>query len=475
MQQELDGAVRSAAVEGAFYPANPATLAAEVGEFLRIAEARLGAAPRPGDDERPAPVALIAPHAGYVYSGAIAAKAYAQLAAASDQYRRVVIIGPAHRVAFRGIAVSSAGAFATPLGDVEQDQAAIERILDLPQVHVRDEAHVQEHSIEVHLPFLQTALAQFKIVALVAGQASESEVAQVLEMLTDGPETLLVISTDLSHYLDYDTARRTDGATVEAIAALAGERIGDHDACGRVAVKGLLRLARGRGLHAELLDVRNSGDTAGSKDRVVGYASFVFTPRPAATLSADERHTLLAVAEESVSHGLDHGTALDVVATDYAPPLSRAGASFITLSHGKRLRGCIGSLAARRPLVTDVALNAHASAFADPRFPALGRDETQTLTLGISVLSDPVAFPVQSEAELLAALRPGTDGLILRDGVHRATFLPQVWEQLGEPKRFLAHLMRKVKLADGHWSDTIRFWRYTTESFSRPFGGGGST
>ena len=467
MQQKPDSNIRQPAVAGAFYPADPAVLADDVGEFLRAAEARLG------KGERPAPVALIAPHAGYVYSGAIAANAYAQLAGAAGRYRRVVIIGPAHRVAVRGIAVSSARAFATPLGDVKQDLAAIKCILELPQVHVLDQAHAQEHSIEVHLPFLQAALADFKVVALVAGQATESEVAQVLDLLADGPETLLVISTDLSHYLDYATARRTDGDTVAAIAALAGDRIGDHDACGRVGVKGMLRLARDRGLKAKLLDVRNSGDTAGSKDRVVGYASFVFTRGPAAGLSDDVRETLLTIAEGSVLHGLDHGKALDVTAATYAPSLSSAGAAFITLSHGERLRGCIGSLTAHRPLVSDVALNAYGSAFADPRFPALGHDETQGLTLGISVLSDAKPFAVKSETELLAGLRPGIDGLILRDGAHRATFLPQVWEQLSEPKTFLAHLKRKAKLANDHWSDTLRFWRYTTESFSRPFGGSG--
>jgi AmmeMemoRadiSam system protein B/AmmeMemoRadiSam system protein A len=463
MQQ---GLVRPPAVAGAFYPANPATLAADVAEFLKAAETRL---PR---GKRAAPAALIAPHAGYIYSGAIAADAYARLAHRASEYRRVVIIGPAHRVAFRGIAVSSARAFATPLGEVEQDQAAIKRILDLPLVHVHDEAHAQEHSIEVHLPFLQSVLTQFKIVALVAGQTADDDVAQVLERLADGPGTLLVVSTDLSHYLDYATAQRTDAATVEAIAALAGDRIGDHDACGRAGVKGLLRLARDRGLEAELLDVRNSGDTAGTKDRVVGYASFVFTPSPSA-LTEDVRAVLLTIAEDSVGHGLDHGKALSVAATDYAPPLSRAGASFITLSHGKRLRGCIGSLAAQRPLITDVALNAYASAFSDPRFAKLGRDELQGLDLGISVLSDPAPIEVQSEDELLAGLRPGIDGLILRDGSHRATFLPQVWDQLGEPKTFLSHLKRKAKLAEDHWSDSMRFWRYTTESFSRPFGGSG--
>ena len=262
--------IRRPAVAGTFYPAEAAALAAQVDGLLRGAKG--GAGPESRDL-----VALIAPHAGYAYSGPVAASAYARLARRQPSFRKVVLIGPDHHVGFGGLAASSARAFETPLGLVPQYRAGVNRALALPQVKILDDAHAREHSLEVHLPFLQKVLGDFEVVALVAGQASTEEVSQVFDVLLDNDETLLVVSTDLSHYLDYETAGRTDAATVEAICALKQDGVGDRDACGRVPVRGLMRWARQRGLHAEALDVRNSGDTAGDKSRVVGYASVIFT------------------------------------------------------------------------------------------------------------------------------------------------------------------------------------------------------
>jgi hypothetical protein len=188
---------------------------------------------------------------------------------------RVVLLGPAHRVAFRGLAASSATAFRTPLGDIPLDAAALESLRALPQVRVLDQAHALEHSLEVQLPFLQTVLKDFALVPLVVGDATYAEVAEVLEKLWGGAETLIVISSDLSHYHDYATAQRMDTATSQAIAALQPERIDYENACGRTPVGGLLTAARAHGLHAEIVDLRNSGDTAGPRDQVVGYGAYV--------------------------------------------------------------------------------------------------------------------------------------------------------------------------------------------------------
>ena len=187
----------------------------------------------------------------------------------------MVLLGPCHRVPVRGLAVSGADAFATPLGNVPVDKEAAKRILDLPQVQVFDATHEQEHSLEVHLPFLQVVLKEFAIVPLVVGNASDDEVAQVIERLWGGPETLIVVSTDLSHYLDYDAARRMDTATCRAIEKLDAGGIGREQACGRIPVKGLLALAKRRRLKIATVDLRNSGDTAGTRDRVVGYGSWL--------------------------------------------------------------------------------------------------------------------------------------------------------------------------------------------------------
>ncbi|EGV16590.1 AmmeMemoRadiSam system protein B [Thiocapsa marina] len=256
---------RRPAVAGLFYPGDPRELKHMVDGYLAEAPAR----------DTP-PKALIAPHAGYIYSGSIAASAYATLLPAHAAITRVVLLGPAHRVPVRGLATSSAECFDTPLGSVDLDRAAIDSALALPQVRIMDEAHAQEHSLEVQLPFLQEALDRFTLVPFVVGDTSPAEVAEVLDLLWGGPETLIVVSSDLSHYYDYATAKRLDTATSTAIEALEPQDIHYEQACGRIPVNGLLELARRRGLHARTLDLRNSGDTAGPRDQVVGYGAYVF-------------------------------------------------------------------------------------------------------------------------------------------------------------------------------------------------------
>jgi AmmeMemoRadiSam system protein B len=233
-----------------------------------------GCVPAPRGRE-PVPKALIVPHAGYEYSGPVAGSAYARIAPAHGSITRVVLMGPSHRVAFHGLALPSASHFATPLGTVPVDQESIARALALPQVSVMDEAHGREHSLEVHLPFLQVALGPFQLVPIVAGEAAAEEVGAVFETLWGGPETLIVASSDLSHYHDYSTAQQLDARTSTAIEALRGDVIRDEDACGSVPIRGLLWVAKRRGLRARILDLRNSGDTAGPRDSVVGYGAYV--------------------------------------------------------------------------------------------------------------------------------------------------------------------------------------------------------
>ena len=268
MEADRPPRIRSPAVAGTFYPAQPGELHEAVGRYL----ARAAASTR---SDASHPKALIVPHAGYIHSGPVAASAYARLAQAGDTVKRVVLIGPAHYLAIRGVAAIGADAFATPLGEVPVDRGAIAGLGDLPQVAVRDDAHRREHCLEVQLPFLQMVLAQFAIVPLLVGAAGDDEVRQVIDRLWGGPETLILISSDLSHYHDYATARGLDAATAAAIEALAPERIGDQQACGRIPIAGLLLSARARGLRAVTADLRNSGDTVGPHGEVVGYGAFL--------------------------------------------------------------------------------------------------------------------------------------------------------------------------------------------------------
>lgn len=257
--------IRPPAVAGLFYPAATAELAQTVNALLAAAPAERGAAPK----------AIIAPHAGYIYSGPTAARAYALLRPLRAQIRRVVLLGPTHRVAVRGLALPDTQIFRTPLGDVPLDAAAITELRALPQIVVSGAAHAHEHSLEVHLPFLQTVLADFKLVPLAVGDVSPAAVAQVLRLLWGGDETLIVISSDLSHFHRYADAQALDRATAEAILELRSDL--DHaQACGATPVCGLTLLARELGLQTELIDLCNSGDTCGDRDRVVGYASFAF-------------------------------------------------------------------------------------------------------------------------------------------------------------------------------------------------------
>ena len=257
--------VRHPACAGRFYPADPDELRGDIHHYLAEVNA----------PEGPAPKAIIAPHAGYIYSGPIAASAYARLARARKTVRRVVLIGPSHYADFPGLAATSADAFATPLGEVPVDAEALECARSLSQVSFSEEAHRPEHSLEVHLPFLQAVLEEFTIVPLLVCEASEQAIGQVLRLLWGGPETCVVVSSDLSHYHSYKAARELDGATAQAIVALRGEELDGHQACGYQPIRGLLWTARRENLRCQSIDLRNSGDTAGSRDRVVGYGAFV--------------------------------------------------------------------------------------------------------------------------------------------------------------------------------------------------------
>jgi AmmeMemoRadiSam system protein B len=257
---------RPAAMAGSFYPGESTALAAEVASYLADTQ---------GSPGRP-PKAIIAPHAGYMYSGAIAGSIYARLAPLQGRIERVVLAGPAHRVYPTGAAVPSVEAFASPLGEIALDLAALTRLRALPFVEVNDAAHAREHSLEVHLPFLQSVLGRFSLVPVVVGDASPDDMALLFDTAWGGPETLVVVSSDLSHYLPYESARGRDRDTARAIVELQATLVPD-EACGAAPINGLLRAARRRGMAAELVDLRNSGDTAGDRSRVVGYGAFAFT------------------------------------------------------------------------------------------------------------------------------------------------------------------------------------------------------
>jgi len=257
--------IRTPAVAGQFYSASAGELRATVATLLAEAQ----------DRETPAPKALIVPHAGYVYSGPVAANAYALLQPYRDRYQRVILLGPCHRTPVHGLALSSADVYRMPMGDVPLDKIAIAS-LDIPGVQIFDESHKHEHSLEVHLPFLQAVLGDFTVVPIVVGDASPELVSQLLDALWGGPETLLVVSSDLSHYLKYDEARAIDAVTCQAIEEFDAGQINHDMACGATPVAGLLIAAKRRGMQVTTLDLRNSADTTGDRGFVVGYGAWMF-------------------------------------------------------------------------------------------------------------------------------------------------------------------------------------------------------
>ena len=551
-------------------------------------------APPPERSARLWPKAIIVPHAGYVYSGTTAALAYALLAPGRGTIRRAVIVGPTHRVAVRGVACATYDAFRTPLGVVPVDVASECRALGLvspsrnaaatlpdaggrdvpaavpplrsgmtaapgaPALIVNDPTHAQEHAVEVQIPFLQRVLGDIEIVPLNAGLATSRQVGDVLRAFWGGPETVIVISSDLSHYHRERIARHIDDETIRRITAL-DYPIDPDLACGAYPINGILDvIARGvarsssrdssaavvkrtatgtvssaadsvpvlrsgasdTALRLEFLGCSTSGDDgvvalAGQKrpamadpdDRVVGYAAWAVWEEsagaPAVPPSVEQGATspssgeivedgagprmaescgdvLLDLARASLRAHLGlpvRRTPADIVAAH--PWLNEPGASFVTLNEHGDLRGCIGTLEAYRPLGRDVAEHAVDAAARDPRFPPVTPDEYPSLDIEVSVLSEPepimvvpaggAAHPVRSRVELERALRPDEDGLVIEDrsGRYRATFLPQVWEDLPDPHRFVAHLLVKAGLpASTDWRDgEIRCSHYAVTAY----------
>jgi AmmeMemoRadiSam system protein B/AmmeMemoRadiSam system protein A len=444
--------IRPPAVAGSFYPGDVGVLRDDLASCL-------AATPEPGLAETAGLLkALIVPHAGYIYSGGTAGHAYALLAPLAGRIRRVVLLGPCHRVSVRGLAAPTVQAFATPLGSIPLDRGAIDALADLPQVVASDAAHAQEHSLEVQLPFLQTVLGPFELVPLVVGQTGAAEVAQVLDRLWGGPETLIVISSDLSHFHTYGEARKIDHATATQILAM--EQLTSFEqACGALPINGLIAVARRRGLTIKRVAQCNSGDTAGDKARVVGYAAFALYEPEAA--SADIGPVLLARARNAITAKLKPATLAE-------PPhsaLNQPGATFVTLTQNGALRGCIGSLQAHRSLEQDVRANAVAAAFSDPRFPPLKLEELPRTRVEVSLLTAPQPMSFSSEADALRQLRPNVDGVIFIAGQRRSTFLPQVWEQLPEPRQFMAHLKQKAGLPADYWSAEVQLQRYEVQKW----------
>lgn len=458
--------MREPAVAGLFYPQDAEALARAIDGFLAKAHET------PLEDIR----ALVCPHAGYEYSGATAAFSYRQVA--GRDIKTVFILSPSHYASFRGAFIPAVGAYRTPLGVVRLSPRAAELAARAPfssrplcvvsrpdwwrhspQAVPRDGVDMPdtwEHSGEVQVPFLQRVLKDFQIVPVVFGEVDPAEVARAIEPLLDD-KTLIVASSDLSHYHPYDDACRLDKSCLDAVCALDPQKAQGQEACGIGPILTLMHIARDQGWQAKRLDYRNSGDTAGDKGRVVGYGAVAFCGplRPSgaasAAFDASQRKWLLKLARKALTEAVRNGKPPTVDPTTLAACLTENKGCFVTLTEGGRLRGCIGHILPQEPLYKAIMDNARSAALEDPRFRPVQPEELDKIEIEISVLTSPQPLAFKDPQDLMDRLQPEKDGVVLKVGDRGATYLPQVWEQIPDKAQFLDSLSVKAGCPAGAW------------------------
>jgi hypothetical protein len=460
--------VRPAVWAGKFYPSDPDELKQTIAALTTQAAQTPCKVP-PGRLR-----ALILPHAGYIYSGLTAAHAHRVLVGSG--LRKVILMGPDHHVGFAGAAISDVDGYATPLGIVPLHADTRRLRADPALFRSIPESDLGEHSLEVVLPFLQTDLPGMRLVPLVVGRCDPEGVGRAVAPLLD-ETTLVVVSSDLSHYLSYDAAMARDRETVAALLRLDAALLENEEnrACGRYPLAVLLYLARSRRWHPVLLHSANSGDTAGDRSAVVGYAAIAFygenvmPPKPS-SLTQEQGRVLLSVARDTLNEHFGRpAEGIPMAGLPADPALQAPCGTFVTLKIGGDLRGCIGTLTGREPLVEGVRTHALNAAFHDPRFGPLTADELSRVTIEVSVLTEPQPLRYDGADDLIARLRPNVDGVILRKGYASATFLPQVWEQLPKPEAFLSHLCLKAGLSADAWrKGQLEVQTYQVQYFEEP-------
>jgi MEMO1 family protein len=448
-------------VAGMFYPAEPDALNALIADVRKRARPDGGVSPK----------VVVAPHAGLVYSGSVAATAFGAWARRAEPPRRIVIIGPAHRVTFAGVAIHPASKWRTPLGEVAAAPVAHAELAHEPGVVVDPRPFAGEHSLEMHLIMLQAMLpAPFEIVPILVGEADPHIVAEALRRVWGGPETVVGVSSDLSHFLDRKSAASIDSDTARRIETLDAAALDGRRACGFLAVQGALEIAAERDMRATGLHMATSADAGADASRVVGYGAFTLEYAASARLAETDRERLLVRCMTALQVAAQAGGEAPFVKPDgFSPALSAWRATFVTLTENERPRGCIGSLEPRRPLIEDAVANTAKAGFADPRFPPLKESELTGLRLDVSILSYLRPIPAGSESELAAALEPDRDGLILIAGRRRALFLPSVWRHLPDALVFVRHLMAKAGFESNPWPEGLEARRFRVESFGAPW------
>ena len=460
--------VREAAVAGIFYPADVYQLHSDINGYLSHIS----------DNNSGKPKIIVVPHAGYIYSAQVAASAYKRIIPYKSNLKKIFLLGPSHYVHLKGVALAKEKSFRTPLGLISTDTSIAEQLSQKTPFTFNSKAHKKEHSLEVILPFLQETLADFQIIPMVYGEANPQDIAKALQPLLKRDDALLIVSADLSHYLEYDEATKADKKTAENIKD--GLPLDHHQSCGATGINTAMILAKQFGLVPQLLDMVNSGDTTGDKDKVVGYGAWSFEKQEEkklegialeqdnlANFARHNREAIIGIVSKALEKAVLEKSEYTPDREEYDNVMFNKGASFVTLEKDNKLRGCIGSIFPTISIARDLAKNAHLAALHDSRFSPVTKEELKDITFKVSLLTGFEEIKYSSEDDLLQQIKPKTDGLLIRDGQRQGIFLPAVWKDISNKKDFLTELKIKAGLSPSYWSNNIEVFRFRTVEITK--------
>ncbi len=438
--------IKYPAAAGTFYPNNALELKKQIEFFAQYCQ----------NDYTYASRAVIVPHAGLIYSGRLA---YEGISLLDRNLKNLFIFAPAHRVGFEGLSLSGFELWQTPLGEIEVNQQINNELKEKFNAQFFDKAFEYEHSIEVQLPLIQSVFKNVKIIPLLAGSADYQVISQIIKYYYDDKENGFIISSDLSHFLTDEKAKRIDAVTADMIETGNIDNFQYEQACGALGIAGLVDFANKKNYSLIRIGMHNSGLTTGDKTRVVGYGSwFLYEGQTNEFIKKYYSKLIIDICRQAIKSKFEP----DIEEIKYPQVFGRIGACFVTLEKNNTLRGCIGSVIARRPLINDIIMNAKNSAFSDPRFLPVQQNEISQLKIAVSILSEPKKMSFTDENDLLRQMRPNIDGIIIKDGIYQAVYLPSVWEQLPDKREFLETLKVKAGLNPDYFSDTFEAYRFET-------------
>lgn len=439
--------IRPTAAAGRFYTNNKLELSAQLDSFFKNATAECDYKSR----------AIIVPHAGYEYSGQLAAQGFEYL---NTNVKNLFIIGPPHYVPVKNVALSSCELWDTPLGEISVNQVINQELVEKFGCEFEDSAFADEHSLEVQIPFILKKFKNVKIIPILANNFEKVE--KIIKYYWENPENGFIISSDLSHFYTSAEAKKIDTITAEMIELKQVEEFNHQQACGAVGILALTNFAKFKNFSLIRVGMVNSGDVTGDNSRVVGYGSwFLYEGEKNEFIKKYYSDYVIEVCKTSILAGLNNDSAPKI--NQQPAVFNELGACFVTLEKKGDLRGCIGSIIAHRTLINDLVQNAKNSAFSDPRFHPLKEEEFEELSIDVSLLSAPEKMKFKDEADLLEQIRPFIDGIIIKDGAYQSVYLPSVWEQLPDKKLFLESLKIKAGMHPKHFSNTFEALRFSTE------------